>query len=144
MGSGKHIKNPSRQIIRSSGARDAGYKGGASHHHTLRENLKRVTERFPLVNGHFGERGSSNDMRRIPSEDQLATAKDFYDRMTYGGIETSLEKGNGVKCKLADGSWITFRPVSRSEDKSPAVDINVRQSEDPCGIADKRIHFIGR
>lgn len=54
------------------------------------------------------------------------------------------EYGNeyGKKTKLSDGSIISWRNVSHSPDKSPAVDINIERSSDSGGIKKQKIHFV--
>ena len=97
--------------------------------------------RYKYNDGYFGDKGQgTNFVRRIMSSDPVSTAKDFYDRATYGGIERKLNNGKGVFAKMRDGSILSFREVS-SSDGSPAVDINIKKSNDHGGIKYQKIHF---
>lgn len=125
-------------------------KGGADHYHRISENIPTVTRDYPLTNGLFGEPGQSKDstIRNIKSDNPQATAKDFYDKLGHGGIESKLyyKDGSekGLQAKMADGSIINWRPVSSSSDKSPAVDISVEASDDHGNIVTQKIHFVKR
>lgn len=124
-----------------------GFKGSTGHHHSLRENLETLTDSYPLRDGYFGIRGNSGDtsIRHIASSNPVTTSRDFYDKATYGGVESSLydKLGNpiGAVTKLADGSVFSWREVS-SSDGTPAVDINIRRSNDNCGVKTQKIHFV--
>lgn len=123
----------------TSGQQDKGYKGDASYHHAVGDNLVALQAKFPYNEGYFGVRGSSSDRRQMFSDDPLAQARDFYETSTYGGVETSLKNGKGVMTTMSDGTVISMRGTSKSG--SPAVDISIRQSSDPAGIKEQRIHF---
>ena len=123
------------------------YKGGADHYHSISENLPALKSKYHYENGYFGTKGDSSSnsrVRHITSEDPVQTAKEFYDRVTYGGIETPIydKKSNyiGKKTSLEDGSVITWRNVS-SSDGTPAVDINIEKSSNSGGIKQQKIHF---
>lgn len=117
------------------------YKGGATHHHTISENISLVSSRYPLNDGYFGDKGENSGKRHILSDDPVATARDFYDKIGYGGVETNIPNKNGFISKLKDGSVITWRETSNS-DGTPAVDINVKKSTDDGGIKYQKIHFM--
>ncbi len=78
----------------------------------------------------------------IYSDDPVATAKDFYDKIGFGGIEEPTPNGKGFKTSLADGTIITWREISSSDDGSPAVDINIKYSKDSGGLKTHKIHFV--
>lgn len=126
-----------------------GFKGDTGHHHSISENIPAVTKEYPLNNGYFGTKGSSSDnsIRHITSANPTDTAKDFYDRIAHGGMESKIydKNGNikGEKTKMADGSIISWRNVS-SSDGSPAVDINIKESTNSGGIKVQKIHFVTR
>ncbi|MBR7019803.1 MAG: hypothetical protein IKI15_01955 [Lachnospiraceae bacterium] len=123
-----------------------GYKGGADHHHVISENLGPTEDRFPVNNGYFGQPGESSDnsVRHIESNNPIDTAKEFYDQIAYGSDEHAIydKNGNekGLIAKLADGTCITYREKSNS-DGSPAVSISIRESTNPAGIKNQKIHF---
>ena len=126
------------------------YKGGADHYHSISENIPIVIKDYPLFNGLFGELGEGRSLaiRNIKSDDPQATAKDFYDKLGHGGIESKLyyKDGSvkGLRVKMADGSVLNWRPVSSSPDKSPAVDISVETIDNHGNIVTQKIHFIKR
>jgi len=125
-----------------------GYKGNAAHYHSIVENLPEMENSYPYQNGFFGTRGNSKrgSIRHIGSDDPQRTAKEFYDKLTFGGKEEPIydRQGNehGRKTTLSDGSIISWRNVSHSPDKSPAVDINIERSSNSGGIRQQKIHFI--
>lgn len=126
------------------------YKGGADHYHKVTENIGSLATTYKYYDGLFGDRGQggSSVIRNIASDDPQATAKDFFDRLTYGGIEKTLyykdgtEKGKRVT--MADGSTMNWRKVSSSADKSPAVDIDIERSNDHGELVTQKIHFTKR
>lgn len=67
--------------------------------------------------------------------------RDFYDTGAYGGIERELDNDKGVRTDMADGTTFTFREVSGSPDRSPAVNISIRRSTDTGGVETQKIHF---
>ena len=105
---------------------------------------------YDLHDGLFGERGKggSRAVRNIASDDPSATAKEFYDKLAYGGIERPLYKKdgtlNGWETTMADGSIINWRPASSSSDKSPAVDIFISAKDENGEISTQKIHFVKR
>lgn len=125
-----------------------GYKGNADHYHSIAENLPEMEKSYPYKNGFFGTRGDSKrgSVRHISSDDPQRTAKEFYDKLTFGGKEGPIydRQGNkhGKKTTLSDGSIISWRNVSNSPDNSPAVDINIERSSDSGGIRQQKIHFV--
>lgn len=124
-----------------------GYKGDTGHHHSVSENLPDLKKDYPLRNGYFGSKADSKDdrVRHILSPDPVTTAKDFYDRISNGGIESDIvdKNGNikGATTKMADGTVVTWREVS-SSDGTPAVDINIKKSTDSGGLKAQKIHFV--
>ena len=124
------------------------YKGGTDHYHSIAENLPELKAQYPYKDGYFGTKGDSSSnskVRHIESKDPVQTAREFYDKATHGGIETTIydKRGNdiGQKTSLQDGSIITWRNVS-SSDGTPAVDINIEKSSNSGGIKQQKIHFV--
>lgn len=119
-----------------------GYKGGTDHHHSISENLPSLASNYDYHNGYFGDKGGGRDfVRNIKSDDPLATAKDFYDKAAHGGLEYEMDNGKGVYTKMRDGTILSFREVS-SSDGSPAVEINIKKSDDHGDIKYQKIHFV--
>ena len=127
------------------------YKGGASHYHSISENVSSLKRKYPYKDGYFGKKGDSSTnakVRHIESNDPQTTARASYDKAAYGGIEEPIYNKRtgdkiGMKTTLADGSVITWRNVS-SSDRSPAVDINISRSQDSGGVKEQKIHFVKR
>lgn len=119
-----------------------GYKNDTGHHHSIKENLPSLTSRFDYNNGYFGEKGYGRTfVRNISSDDPVKTAKEFYDKAACGGIERPVANGKGHYSKMKDGSILSYREVSFS-DGSPAVEINIKKSNDHGGIKNQKIHFV--
>lgn len=119
------------------------YKGGAERYHSINDNVSKVSQSYDYNNGYFGEPGTGNKVRIIYSDDPASTGKDFYDKIAYGGIETYLDEDNpskGVKTEMADGTIITFRPTTKSDD-NPGVDINIEYSNNHGDLKKQKIHF---
>ena len=49
-----------------------GYKGGATHYHSIAENLPELTSKYKFQNGYFGERGTSSQIREINCSEQYS------------------------------------------------------------------------
>ena len=69
-----------------------------------------------------------------------STARDFYDRLAFGGIEEEINSNTWVT-RMADGTVITFRITSHS-DGTPAVNINVDRSSQTGSLKTHKIHFV--
>ena len=120
-----------------------GYKGDTGDHHSITENLPSLKSDYKYQDGYFGEPGHGRFfVREISSEDPLKTARELYDKAAHGGIEKEMSNGKGVYTKMKDGSILSFREVTSSEG-SPAVEINIKQSNDHGDIKYQKIHFVG-
>lgn len=124
------------------------YKGGASHYHSLAENVSTLKKHFSFSRGFFGSKSPiavSVNVRNISSKNPVATAKQFYDEAAHGGIQHVIKFKNGdVKgytTNLKDGTVITWRHTS-SSDGTPAVDISIKKSVSSTGIKRQKIHFV--
>ena len=119
-----------------------GYKGDTGHHHSITENLSLLKSDYKYQNGYFGDPGQGRSfVRNIKSSNPAKSAKDFYDKVAHGGIEKQMSNGKGVYTKMKDGSILSYRAVSTS-DGSPAVEINIKQSNDHGEIKYQKIHFV--
>lgn len=119
-----------------------GTAGSSSSSHTLNDNLPKLTQKYPLSkDGYFAPRGDGgNHVRVMKCKDPLGTAKDFYRLATKNYIyQEKIPGGIGNVAEMRDGTRITFRPVSSSPDKSPAIDIR-RVSFGQ--VKRQRIHFV--
>ena len=117
------------------------YKGGAVKYHSVMQNLSKLIPKYEYINGYFGLPGSSNKIRHIYSDDPNKTAKDFYNKISYGGVEETLSNGKGKITNMSDGTIITWREIS-SSDGSPAIDINIKYSTNAGGLKQQKIHFL--
>ena len=119
-----------------------GYKGDTGHHHSITENLSLLKSDYKYQNGYFGDPGQGRSfVRNIKSSNPAKSAKDFCDKVAHGGIEKQMSNGKGVYTKMKDGSILSYREVSAS-DGSPAVEINIKQSNDHGEIKYQKIHFV--
>ncbi len=118
------------------------YKGGAAHFHSIGQNVLITSTSYSYNNGYFGENSvhGGNRTRTIFSIDNLATAKDFYDKIAYGGKEAIVSDNLRIT-RMADGSVVSMRIVSHS-DGTPVVDINIKYSADSGGVKSQKIHFV--
>lgn len=116
------------------------YKGGVQSYHGITDNLTGLKSSFKYNNGYFGDKGTSSQVRVIYGNDLVNIGKDFYKKISFGGIEKDLDNGKGKITYMADGSIITFRPITKS-DNYPAVNINISRSTDSGGIKTQKIHF---
>ena len=105
------------------------FKGGATHFHSIGQNIMVASKSYKYQNGRFGVSSPStgNYTRNISSSNPLYTAKDFYDKIAKGGV--------------ADGSSVAYRVVS-SSDGTPVVEISIRKSKNSSGVKAQKIHFI--
>ena len=118
-----------------------GTAGSSPSSNTLNDNLPKLTKKYPLKNGYFGPRGSGRKYVRIMKcKDPLGTAKEFYKIATHKSLsKENLDNTVGQKAVLKGGTTITFRAVSSSPDKSPAIDI---KRVSPGQVKGQKIHFI--
>ena len=119
------------------------YKGGAQSYRSVSNNIPFVSLSYDYNDGYFGEPGTGNKVRIIYSDNPISTGKDFYDKIAYGGIQTYLDDNNpskGAKTEMADGTIITFRPKTKSDD-NPGVDINITKSNEHGSLKKQKIHF---
>ncbi len=116
------------------------YIGGAKHFRSIGQNLLAMKSSYGFENGYFGKNDgtSNNKVRTIITDNPDKTAKDFFNKISYGGVDISK---NGVTmAQTHDGTIITFR-LKTSSNGSPAVDINIDYSTHAAGIKRQKIHF---
>ena len=119
------------------------YKGNAAYYRSVGQNILPTASKYPYRNGRFGVNSPStgNKTRNIASADPLGTAKDFYDRIAYGGVEKIYANGDRRITQMADGTIITWRRIS-SSDGSPVVEINISRSSHTGGLKKQKLHFV--
>lgn len=91
----------------------------------------------PNENGYYGTVGQSGStkVRNLTGGDKAA--RQFFDEKTQE-FKTERDLGNGKALRIMDdGTAITYRPISHSVDKSPAVEFNGGST-----FKQQKIHFI--
>lgn len=119
------------------------YKGNTKFYRSIGQNILIASNTYHYENGRFGVSSSStgNNTRNIVAADPVSTAKDFYNKIALGGIEQSYNNGNLKVTRMADGTYVTWRLISRSDGTS-VVDINIDHSTNTSGIKKQKIHFV--
>lgn len=119
-----------------------GYKGNSKYYRSIGQNIAITGAKYGYSGGRFGDNSphGSNATRNITSPDNLATAKDFYDKIAFGGKEQKVNDNMRIT-RMHDGTVITMRVVSHS-DGTPVVDINIKGSKHTGGIKNQKIHFV--
>lgn len=101
-----------------------------------------MQSKYDYSNGYFGKKGQGRSFtRNISSNDPISTAKSFYDKAAYGGIEYKMQNGKGIYTKMADGTVLSYRKIS-SSDGTSVVEMNIEKSNRSGGIKYQKIHFV--
>ena len=102
---------------------------------TVDYNAYKIRRKYPTTKGgYFGERGKNS--RVIYSQNHVKESKQFYSKISKGGIEKTLKNGHGVQKTMKDGGRVIYREKT-STPNSPAVDLGEMQGK----IKNQRIHF---
>ena len=119
-------------------------KGNSKYYRSIGQNVLLASSKYHYENGRFGVNSPStgNKTRNIVSSDPLSTAKDFYDKIAFGGKEAVYKGGQLRITHMADGSVVTMRTISSSPDGSPVVEINISGSTHTGGLKEQKIHFV--
>ena len=103
---------------------------------TVDYNAEKMSSKYPVnENGKFGEKGDNS--RVIYAKNNIKESRKFYKKVSKGGVEQPLPKGNGVKKIMKDGGVVTHREKT-STPNSPAVDLNGLKGEK---VKNQKIHF---
>lgn len=118
------------------------YKGNSVYFRSVGQNILLASKKYGYTKGYFGENSKhgKDRTRNIASADNLAAAKDFYDKIAFGGKEQIINNNMKIT-RMADGTVITMRKVSHS-DGTPVVDINIKPSTHTGGVKGQKIHFV--
>ena len=118
------------------------YKGDSLYFRSIGQNIMIVATKYAYSDGYFGDNSphGSDRTRNIVAEDNVKAARDFYDKLAFGGKERITDDNKRIT-RMADGTVITMRETSHS-DGTPAVDINIKNSTHTGGVKGQKIHFI--
>ncbi len=118
------------------------YKGNSKYYRSIGQNILISSEKYKYSKGYFGNNSNHGNIRtrNIVASDNLATAKDFYNKIAFGGKEQIVNDNMRIT-RMADGTVITMRKVSHS-DGTPVVDINIKPSSHTGGVKGQKIHFV--
>lgn len=119
----------------------AGTLGGGR---TFRENLTEAMTVVPLnKSGKFGEKNKkgSSYVRVFKCSNPAATAYEFAAKAMKGFVSLTTLEGKGFIARMADGTLITYRYISSSADRSPAVELKVKNLKQ---VKSQKIHFVKR
>ena len=118
------------------------YKGGSSNYRKFSENYSNVEKQYPINKGYIGSKGTSSKPmnREIKASDPISASKKLYDTLSYGGIESKLPNGKGIRTTMKDGTVVVYRVIT-STPGSPAVEINITKSTESGKLKSQKIHF---
>ena len=133
------LKELTKRMVSDMGT---GYKGGTKYFRSVGQNIMPTSTKYEYNNGYFGKNSPStgNKTRNISSDDPVATATDFCNRIANGGKENTYDGGKRKITQMADGTIITWRVISHS-DGTPVVEINIKGSSHTGGLKKQKIHF---
>ena len=117
-----------------------GGSGNGTRSTSLRENLKRVQDKFGAIkNGYFGSAGSTSRVRTISTDQPRNSAIQFFKLASQGAKISHSREGSVTVARFLDGSAVSLRPSSRS-DGSPAIQI--KPSTSTGAVKAQKIHFV--
>lgn len=119
------------------GASISALKGGSR----LDDNTAELKERFPATSkGYFGKPGQGRrHTRNIESDNPARTAAEFAGIASRRPVSAVAIEGKGMMYRMRDGSIVSHRYTSSSEDGSPVVELKVKNAS---GIKSQKIHFV--
>lgn len=113
---------------------DGGYRNSPSSFRVLRNNIDRLSAKYPLDRDRrFGQRVSER-ISEIRTDDPVATAKEFWKALSRGGVvqEIKTKYGTGRIATFDDKSHVVYRPVTKSSivssQHNPGIEIDIRTS----------------
>ena len=105
------------------------------------DNIPGLCSVFPITKGgYFGEHGlGRGHTRNIVSKEPGRTASEFASLASRGFVSAVPIEGKGIVYRMRDGSVISHRLFSSSEDTSPVVELKVKNTS---GVKSQKIHFV--
>lgn len=111
---------------------------------SFRDNLTEAMSVVPLKkSGKFGEKSKkgSSYVRIFKCNDPAKTAYEFAAKATKGFVSMTTLQGKGFIARMADGTLVTYRYISSSKDRSPAVELRIKNLD---RVKSQKIHFVAR
>lgn len=124
------------------GGGNGGRYGTSDTTRQLESNTRALSKSHSLSpSGYFGQSKGGTGVRTLSSEDPAKDAAAAFKTLARGADKIDPNGPDVFVARFRDGSAITYRPVSRSQDRSPAIDIHLKNK--PQGIApNQKIHFV--
>lgn len=109
--------------------------------HRLDDNAVELKAKFPVTaKGYFGKPGQGRKhTRNIESDNPARTAAEFAGLASRCPVSAIAIEGKGMMYRMRDGSVVSHRYTSYSKDRSPVVELKVKNAS---GIKSQKIHFI--
>lgn len=109
--------------------------------HRFDDNISDLKEKFPATTkGYFGKPGQGRKhTRNIESDNPAKTAAEFTNIASRCPVSVIAIEGKGMMYRMRDGSIISHRYTSSSKDRSPVVELKVKNAS---GIKSQKIHFV--
>lgn len=121
----------------SGGASITALRGG----NRFDDNVAELIERFPATpKGYFGKPGQGRrHTRNIESDNPARTAAEFAGIASKCSVSAVAIEGKGMTYRMWDGSIVSHRYTSSSDDGSSVVEMKVKNVS---GIKSQKIHFV--
>lgn len=105
------------------------------------DNITSLRSKFPINSqGYFGKPGQGRKRtRNIEAYNPARTAAEFANLASRNSVSAIAIHGKGMVYRLRDGSIVAYRLISSSKDKSPVVELKLKNV---CSIKSQKIHFV--
>ena len=93
--------------------------------------------------GRFGAKSATSrgDVRVFECTDPARTAYTFAQKASRGFVSMTPIQGKGYIMRMNDGTLITYRYISSSADRSPVVELKIKNLK---RVRTQKIHFVKR
>lgn len=119
-------------------------KGTLGSGRSFRDNLPDAMTIVPLSrSGRFGAKSATSrgDVRVFECADPARTAYTFAQKASRGFVSMTPIQGKGYIMRMSDGTLITYRYISSSADRSPVVELKIKNLK---RVRTQKIHFVKR